>query len=108
MSSLRFSSLGLSLVMQPAGRKPRRRLGVTVGMDPIERALWHCTKAEQHLYQWFKKHGDGPVKFEDTPLGKNASRAIPVLEHLGLIRVERRRFDPVAEADRPTSTRSPA
>lgn len=92
-----FSQQGLSLVILQAGRKPRRRSSsFTAGMDPIERALWHCTKAEELLYRWFKRRGDGPAKFKDTPLGKgkNAGRAIPVLEHLGLIRVDRGRFDP--------------
>jgi hypothetical protein len=83
-----------SLDQQCALRKPRRRLSETAGMDAIERALWHCTRVEQRLYQFLKKRGDGPVRFEDMPLGKNAGRGIPVLEYLGLIEATRGSFDP--------------
>jgi len=91
-----FSKRGLSLVMQ-TGDAPRRKARRTTSeMDPIERALSCCTLAELRLYQWLRERGDGPAKVRDMPDGKhrNAGRAIPVLEHLGLVRVKRGRFDP--------------
>jgi len=93
-----FSKQGLSLVIKGADAadpgKPRRHLSETAGLDPIDRALWHLSKAELRLYQWLKRRGDGPAKFRDMPFGRSAKRAAPVLEHLGLVRVKRGRFDP--------------
>jgi hypothetical protein len=95
----------VSLDMRPSSFqwKPRRRLSETAGMTPIERALWHCTRAEQRLYEHLKKRGNGPVRFDDMPLGKNAGRAIPVLEYLGLVRAKRGRFDPYGGGRKATS-----
>ena len=85
----------VSLDLRPSSieRKPHRRLDDTKGKTPIERALWHCTKAEQQLYEFLKKRGDGPTRLKDMP-SHNAKRAIPVLEYLGLIRGTRGGFDP--------------
>lgn len=62
---------------------------IPAGMDPIERALWRCTRAELHLYQWLRKRGDGPATIREMPDGRHSWRAIPALERLGLIQVER-------------------
>jgi hypothetical protein len=95
----------VSLDLRPvsAKREPRRRLSEMAGMDAIERALWHCTRAEQRLYQFLKKRGDGRVRFGDMPVGKNAGRGIPVLEYLGLIEATRGGFDPYGKCRPATS-----
>ena len=72
-------------------------------MTTIERALWHCTRAEQRLYEHLKKRGDGPVKQRDMLRRRSAARAIPMLEYLGLVRAWRGRFDPYGGGRKATS-----
>jgi hypothetical protein len=94
----------VSLEMRPSSldRSTHRRFNDTKGMTPVERALWHCTKIEQRLYEHFKQRGDGAVRYEDMPNRRSAKRGVPVLEHLGLVKATRGRFDPY-QGCRPTS-----